>query len=373
MARLGALVDLSLFATSPSDGRPFATSYISPTHRANEDVSCYHAQRQLNLSQQRNYTMKSLPPLPQKKLCRRRPQTRRCEPASQCILDRLKRARMHDQSGAQRPTLQQRRNHTTTPVLTLSLPPSTGQEGRGARRERVPRPTMVWMPDDQMWLIQDYTPFNSSSHVRSYIPPPNRVAYRYTRSEPSPEPSALFDLPPLSPFHHEPVHRDEEPPDEIRNQFLRLMRPEVDERLSSLFQEAIQSVPPMTDTSPPTPHPTYSMDDDDWVYRHSRHDEEDSGTEASAYDSYHTAHDSPRGEETRSVYSQISRENPWTHQDPDDFSLRSREGEPWSVVSQISQENSWREDHRIGFSPLSSDTPWTAMAWSMGRSRSTSN
>lgn len=365
-------MDLSLFATSPSDGRPFATSYISPTHRGTEDISCYHAQRQLNLSQQRNYTMKTLPPLPRKKLCRRRSQTRRCEPASQCILDRLKRTRTHDQSGAQRPTLQQRRNHTTTPVLTLSIPTSTGQEGRGARRERVPRPTMVWMPDDQMWLIQDHTPFNSNSHVRSYIPPPNRVAYRYTRSEPSPEPSALFDLAPLSPFQREPVQRDEEPPDEIRNQFLRLMRPEEDERLSSLFQEAIQSVPPMTATSPQTPHPTYPIDDD-WVYRQSRHDEEDSCTEASAYDSYHTAYASPLGEETRSIYSQISRENPWAPQDPDDSNLRSPEDEPTSVVSQMSQENSWRDDHRNGFSPLSCETPWTAMAWSMGRPRSTTN
>ena len=387
MAGVGALVDLSLFATSPSDSRQFATSHISPTLRGPPDVSCYSAQRQLNFGQERNFTMKSLPPLPRKRLCQRRPHTRRSETESHCILDRLKRGRVHCACCGQRPTLQQRRNNSTVPALTLSIP-TPSHEGQGPRRERAPRPTMIWMPDEQMWLVPEYAHFYSSSRVRSSIPPPNRAGYRYTRSEPSSEPSALFDLPPLSPTHQEPSSY-EEPPDEIRNQFLRLMRPDEDERLSSLFQEAIQSVPPMTDSSPPTPHPAYAIDEP-WMYQHPQHHDEDSGTETSAYDSYHTAHASP-GEDRRSIrsqvsretpsvyprhdsggiYSQISRENPWDHAGDYGFTAHSLEGEPRSVVSQLTQENSWADDHRSGFSPLSNESPWTAVARPLTRSRST--
>ena len=333
--------------------------------------------------------MKSLPPLPRRRLCRRRPQTRRTEPASPCILDRWKKTRAHCPCGEQRPTLRQRRNHTATPMLTLSLPAS-GHDERGTRRERVPRPTMIWMPDEQMWLVQDPAPLNSDSHMDSYIPPPRYSAYRYTRSEPSPEPSALFDLPPLSPVRHQSVEA-EEPPDEIRNQFLRLMRPDVDERLSSLFQEAIQSVPPMTDTSPSTPHPT-DIVDQDWMHHPSHGDEEESSIETSTYDSYHTAYASPGedtrsirsqispdtlsrcypGEESRSIYTQISRENPWNHSGDNDFTNHPFGGGPMSVVSSqlTREEDPWIEDYQGGFSPLSCESPWTAMGWTSVRPRS---
>lgn len=378
-------MDLSLFATSPSDGRQFATSYMSPTDHRTQDVSCYGAQRRLNVSQERNHVMKSLPPLPRRRLCRRRPPTRRSEPASHCILDRLKRARTHHPCGEHCPTLQQRRHHAATPMLTLSIP-APSHEGRGARRERVPRPTMIWMPDEQMWLVQD--PAHLNSHFHSYVPPPRYSGYRYTRSEPSPEPSALFDLPPLSPVQYQSVEHDE-PPDEIRNQFLRLMRPDEDERLSSLFQEAIQSVPPMTDTSPSTPHPTPVIDED-WEHRLSRGNEEDSSIETSTYESYHTAYASARedtrsirsqvspdalsrfpGEESRSIYTQISRETPWSHPDDNDFTNHPLGGGPMSMVSsQLTREDSWREDDRGGLSPLSYDSPWTPRGWTLGRPRS---
>lgn len=393
MAGTVELVDLSLFATSPSDGRQFATSYMSPTtDHGPQNVSCYTAQRRFNVSQERNYMMKSLPPLPRRRLCRRRPPPRRSDPASQCILDRLKRTKVHCPCCEQRPTLQQRRNHTATPMLTLSLP-AASHEGRGTRRERAPRATMIWMPDEQMWLVQDPTHFNSGPHVRSYVPPPPRYSgYRYTRSEPSPEPSALFDLPPLSPVQYQSVEH-EEPPDEIRNQFLRLMRPEEDERLSSLFQEAIQAVPPMTDTAPSTPHPTYPIDEDWTTHRVSRDDEEDSAMETSTHDSYHTAVASPDedirsigspvspetllrypGEETRSIYTQISRENPWGHLDDHHFANHPLGGGPVSVISsQLTREDSWREGHRGRFSPESYDSPWSAMGWTLTRPRSANN
>lgn len=380
-------MDLSLFATSPSDGRQFATSYMSPTDHRTQDISCYTAQRRFNVSQERNYMMKSLPPLPRRRLCRRRPQPRRSEPASQCILDRLKRAKTHHPCCEQRPTLQQRRNHTTTPTLTLSIPPAS-HEGRWTRRERVPRATMVWMPDEQMWLVQDPAQFNDDPHVHSYIPPPRYSGYRYTRSEPSPEPSALFDLPPLSPARYQSVE-SEEPPDEIRNQFLRLMQPEQDERLSSLFQEAIQAVPPMTDTAPSTPHATHPIDED-WTHRLSHGNEEDLSIETSTYDSYHTAHASPGedngsirspispenlsryvGEESRSIYTQISRETPWSRPADHDFTNHPLGGGPVSVVS--SHEEFWGESHRGRFSPLSCDSPWSAMGWTLTRPRSTTH
>ena len=390
MAGTGGLVDLSLFATSPSDGRQFATSYMSPTDHGPQNVSCYTAQRRFNVSQERNYMMKSLPPLPRRRLCRRRPHPRRTDQASHCILDRLKKAKTHCPCCEQRPTVQQRRNHTAAPTLTLSLP-AAGHEGRGTRRERAPRATMIWMPDEQMWLVQDPAHFNSDPHARAYVPPPRYSGYRYTRSEPSPEPSALFDLPPLSPVQYQSVEHSE-PPDEIRNQFLRLMQPEEDERMSSLFQEAIQAVPPMTDTAPSTPHPTYPIDED-WTHRALRGDEEDSGIETSTYDSYHTAVASPDedtrsvrspispetlwrypGEESRSIYTQMSRENPWVHPGDDDFTNHPLGGGPVSVISsQLTREDYWREGHQGRFSPLSYDSPWSAMGWTLARPRSANN
>ena len=392
MAGTGALVDLSLFATSPSDGRQFAASYMSPTDHGLRDVSCYTAQRRFNVSQERNYMMKSLPPLPRRRLCRRRPPPRRGDPTSPCILDRLKRTKMHCPCCEQRPTLQQRRHHTTAPTLTLSLP-AASHEGRGTRRERAPRATMIWMPDEQMWLVQDPTHLNAGSHVRSYVPPPRYSGYRYTRSEPSPEPSALFDLPPLSPARDQSVEH-EEPADEIRNQFLRLMQPEEDERLSSLFQEAIQAVPPMTDTAPSTPHATYAIDDD-WTHPVSGDGEEDASIDTSTYDSYHTAVASPDednqsirspvspetllrypNEESRSIYTQISRDNPWGHPGDHDFTNHPLGGGPVSVISsQLTHEDSWIEGvHRGRFSPLSyNDSPWSAMGWALTRPRSANN
>lgn len=369
MARLGELVDLSLFATSPSDDRHFATAYISPTDRNVQDVPCYVAQRQINISQRGNYVMKPLPPLPRSRLCTRRPRARRSEPASRCILDRMKRSKTDEQGGEWKPTLQQRRITTTTPLLTLSSP-SSNLEERGERRERDPRPTMIWMPEDQMWLTQDRAGVNPNPHVWSYMPPPNHADYRYTRSEPPSEPSALYDLPPLSPTHDRSMNM-EESPDGIRSQFLRLMRSDEDERLSSLFQAAIQSVPPMTDPSPSSPPATYTIDEQ-WISHHPSLDQADSWSEMSLPESYHTARAS-LGEESRSLYSRIARNNPWSEPEDDVLENLSLE-EPRSVVSQLTPEDSWRDDdYRVGFSPLSYEASWYARPRGMARSQSTFN
>lgn len=387
MTRSGGLADLSLFATSPSELRQFDTSYISPTDHPTHDVSCYSAQRQLNIGLERNEMMKRLPPLPRKRLCQRRPQTRRSETTSHCILDRWKRGRMHDSCCGPRPTLQQRRNHASVPMLTLSLP-APSYERRGSRRERAPRPTMVWMPEDQMWMIQEPSNLHSHSRLGQQIPTSNHARYRYTRSEPSPEPSALFNLPPLSPTVHESRSRDE-PTDAIRNQFLRLMCPEQDERLSSLFQEAIQAVPPMTDPSPSTP-PSMHVTTDQWMNHFARERGEDLRAETSTHDSFHTARASlgndthsigsqvsretpwvDPGEDPRRIHSLISRENPWDYPGGYDFAAHPVEREPRSVVSQLTHDHSWRDDHRSTFSPLTGESPWTPMAWGLTRSRST--
>ncbi len=370
MTGSGSLVDLSLFATPPSDDRRFRASTIPFTDRRRHDVSCYRAQRQLNGSQEGNYLMKSLPPLPGRTFCARRPRARRSEAGSRCILDRIKGIRTHDPRGEQRPTPQQRRLHTAPPLWTLS-PPASSHESRRERAERrqmVSRPTMIWMPEHQMWLVHDRPGVSGDHDLWWYIAPANHAEYRYTGAEPSGESAALLDNPPVSPTHS--GHMDHtESPDPIRTQFLRLMQPEEDEMLSSRFQEAIQSVPPMT------PHPTYTIDEH-WEPLWSNDDEEDSYP-----DSFQIAHAAP-GEDSRSVYSrlslhnprsypeedwrsvfaQISQQNPWDSVEEDDFANRSLVHEYENIISPMTREPTWRVSSPSVVSPLLGNTPWIPTA-----------
>lgn len=256
------------------------------------------------------------------------------------------------------------------PLLTLSLP----QSGREPESDRPSRPTMIWMPDDQMWLIQEDANHNTDPHRWSYVPPlAPYLEHHYTRSEPSPGTSGHFDLPPLSPPPYtQPMHRDE-PPDQIRNQFLRLIGTHNDdeERLSSLFQEAIQSVPPMTDPSLATPQPIYTLLDD-WnpqrLPGEDPLDEDDWLSNTSVDRSYHTARASFHGvgeeEGSSSVYSQVSHANPWQADDP---------AEPTSTVSQITQDSSWAEEPPSVISQLSRDASWGWLAGPITRPRSSMN
>ena len=303
MSALG-LVDLSLFATSPTDDHRFAASNISPPERVFREESCYRAQRELNHSLPRNFATKPLPPLPPRGLCKRRCM-RRHDANSRCILMRMKRTGSDDRTNEGR-TLQQRRNFTMTPQLTLSVPPrSTGDETE-------PRPTMIWMPDEQMWLTQDRMDGNPNPYVWAYPPPPPNAGHHYSRSEPSPDSSRHFDLSPLSP---------------VRSQFLSLMESPDRERLSPLFQEAVQTVP-MMDLSPLSPRASTSLaTEPEWP------------SDTSDYQSYQTAHSfqakSSLTEEPRIVFPQLAWEDSWGAE-----GRRVRE-EPRVLFPQLAWEGSW--------------------------------
>ncbi|MCJ1481139.1 hypothetical protein MMC06_001295 [Schaereria dolodes] len=161
--------------------------------------------------------MKPLPPLPERRFCRTRLDPRRDDPAARCILSRVKRMRAQTVPHSQHNTIQQRRNIVPNPYLTLSAPQQRG----------IPASPMIWLEDEQVWLIADgrgfdeyYGPSYPSPPEYEHIPPP------YARSEPSPRQPESENLP-------------------IHGQFLSLMDNERDEdRLSPLFQQAIHAFSP---------------------------------------------------------------------------------------------------------------------------------
>lgn len=150
-------------------------------------------------------------------------------------------------SAYQENTLLQRRNPTSpAPQLTLSAPQSNSRSLSTAS-------AMVWMPDEQMWLITSEVQRDVISSHEPDTAPPAYSPRNFTRSEPSPTIRSPQDLsPPLTPIQvqlerlleqqgREPLP---EPPSILRDE----------ERLSPLFQEAMNSVPMMdlADLAPPS-------------------------------------------------------------------------------------------------------------------------
>ena len=230
-------MDLSLFATSPTDDRHIVVDDIPTGERLFRTRPTFPGAGQHGYPLPRRYTMKPLPPLPPRKLCRRRGSSGRPDFTSRCILTRMKRQRVDDPYYSPGVTLQQRRSgpEATTPQLTLTLP--------SASREPTNRTAsaMIWMPDEQMWLIADEIPqpnnYVSNNYMSAYEE--NTSYHRrqnYPRSEPSPGPYTYYDLtPPESP---------------VMSQFRSLLvEPRDEERLSPLFQEAVQTVPMSESTS----------------------------------------------------------------------------------------------------------------------------
>ncbi|KAL8796793.1 MAG: hypothetical protein Q9195_000876 [Heterodermia aff. obscurata] len=173
----------------------------------------------------RSYTLKPLPPLPPKKLCKPRPSRARADAQSRCILNRLKKTRSEDPTSHRHP-LQQRRNVTSAPQLTLTLPLS-------ARGSTTTAPEMIWLPDEQMWLVTDHT------RAQDYQPSPPQ----YSATQRQPSPSIYSDrTPPLTPDLSSPRNPliDEEGLSPIQLQFRSLVVDE--ERHSPLFQEAMQTI-----------------------------------------------------------------------------------------------------------------------------------
>ena len=284
MATAGELVDLSLFAESPTSDWRFTTSDV-PSYHPNVDTrahSCLplrddfysqgytssqlppdvfhppqtHVEFDLPPIRQdryygrgyydppddpvirplpRSYEMKPLPALPPKKLCKPRPVRTRNDAPSRCILNRLKKTRSEECLRGRRCTLQQRRKASSTPQLTLTVVDS-------ARETRRPAPEMVWLPDEQMWLVTDQHPQELNQSAPQYYAPP-------IRPQPSPSVYSLPEAtPPLTPDGSQPRNQfiDDDGLSPIQSQFRSLI---VDaERRSPLFQEAMQTIPDIDST-----------------------------------------------------------------------------------------------------------------------------
>lgn len=273
MAGIEELVDLSLFATSPTFDGHFALPDVpGQQHDSRTDA---HPQRNFSRPLPRDYSSKPLPPLPRRRMCptSRCPTPKRCDTESHCIINKIKRARSNEQapiqntnllqrrsltsptpqlgfSAYQENTLLQRRNPTSpAPQLTLSAPQSNPRSLSTAS-------AMVWMPEEQMWLIAGEVQRDDiSSHEPDAAPPaytPSYTPRNFTRSEPSPTIRSQHDLtPPMTPIQVQLERLLEQQRREPLPQPPSILRDE--ERFSPLFQEAMNSVPMMdhADIVPP--------------------------------------------------------------------------------------------------------------------------
>ncbi len=236
MAVNEALFDLSLFAESPAYDRHFTVPNI-PLPRQEQHGVFPQQPRFRSHTVPMDYANKPLPPLPRRRTCPkpRISRSRGCEVDSRCILKRIQRIGSDEQPTGQAGTLLRRRNPTSAPQLTLSVPQAHPWNRDSAS-------AMVWMPDEQMWLIagevERETNARDYSSPPAYTPPsytpPAFMPRAFTRSEPSPSIPPPFDhTPPMTPIQHQ-LHSLIQPPTERD-----------EERLSPLFQEAMNSIPMM--------------------------------------------------------------------------------------------------------------------------------
>ena len=248
------LVDLSLFAYSPTNDNNFTTHERAPSGHALVQTTTWPTTANRITTQSpapSAVTMKPLPRVPRRGICEFIPDSRG---NNRCILKRIKRVKLdtvlstHDRSAlraatpsayasapsayvnpnsashtnlviTQNQTLQERRN---PPVPTLTLPAtSTTTQQRGL--------PMIWLQDEQMWLVADPTDpgygYYADPDEEEWLPP-------YTESDsPASDPSSS-DLSP------------------VREQFMSLIEaprppPQItydDPRASPLFQEAMVGV-----------------------------------------------------------------------------------------------------------------------------------
>ncbi len=219
------LVDLSLFSLSPADDRHFAV------HDPEFDDDQSRQQRERSCPLQGTLANKPWPRRPQRRLCPGTSVARTWEEDSPCILARIRRTVTPPTIHRDRDnTLLQRRNPSSVPRLTLSVPQSNPQPRHAAS-------AMTWMPDEQMWLIEtdvqrDVLPAQTAYPSPPAYSPPRVPLLDRSRSVPTSSIPPLFDLtPPLTP---------------IQVQLQTLIQPPGEDRVSPLFQEAMNSVP-MTD------------------------------------------------------------------------------------------------------------------------------
>lgn len=273
MAGSEELVDLSLFATSPTSDGHFALRNLPGQQQSIQP----DAHPLINFSRPlpRDYSSKPLPPLPRRRMCPmpRCPTPRRCDIESHCIINKIKRARSHEQAPTQNTNLVQRRNLTSpipqlgfsayqentllqrrnpnlpAPQLTLSAPQSNSRSPTTAS-------AMVWMPDEQMWLIAGEVQRDVISSHEPHAAPPAYTPRHFTRSEPSPTIRSQYDLtPPMTPVQFQLERLLEQQGREPLPQPPSILRDE--ERFSPMFQEAMNSVPMMDPANLPPPSSSF--------------------------------------------------------------------------------------------------------------------
>lgn len=184
----------------------------------------------------REATTKPLPLLPRTAFCQKV-----ADDGSECILKRIKRT-ANDQGIPSPGSLLQRRNGSAPPQLTLSVPLESSRPQQNNNASRNP-PSMVWMPDEQIWLIVGEAEQRTSRAAEfAYPTPPAYTPRAFARSEPSSRANSTWEItPPQTP---------------IQSQLQSLLQPRDEERLSPLFQEAMNSVP-MNDHFDLPPPPSY--------------------------------------------------------------------------------------------------------------------
>lgn len=296
----------------------------------------------------RSYTLKPLPALPSKKLCRSRPSKARSEVQTRCILQRLKKTKSADMTTDRSGSLQLRRNFQSAPQLTLNVPSAQYNHRRA--------PEMVWLPDEQMWLVtdqyeRDRTPLLFQESAPSRRPQPSPSIYSYPDTTPPPTP----DIPqPRNPFI------DAEGLSPIQTQFRSLIIDE--ERRSPLFQEATSTIPTIDSTIEAI---VCQEPEDDWPLY-----------DPTMYEPYVEEPASPESPDTPdSYFDDIEREwnsavsiasadeqsGPWHSRDTSDQSYHSAV----SSVEQFARENN-PVDYYPGHGPL-----WAGIAKSVSRRPST--
>ena len=145
---MAGLVDLSLFATSPTDDNRFTAYDIPPTEHTEFRGSYYDQQRGSHVPLAKACAIKPLPPLPASSIRHRT--ARREEVRSRCIFNRMKRSKSEDPSHARQASLQQRRRTKWSPQLTLTVPsPRMATRREAVRSDPSPATAMVWLEEGQ--------------------------------------------------------------------------------------------------------------------------------------------------------------------------------------------------------------------------------
>lgn len=296
----------------------------------------------------RRYTLKPLPALPSRKRCKSRPSKARSEVQTRCILHRLKKTKSADLTTDRSGSLQLRRNFQSAPQLTLNGPPAQNNRRRA--------PEMVWLPDEQMWLVED-------PYERDRTPSPRRESAPLRRPQPSPSIYSYPDTtPPLTPDIPQPRNPfiDAEGLSPIQTQFRSLIFDE--ERRSPLFQEATSTIPNIDSTIEAIMN---QEPEGDWpLYDPAMY--ESPVEEPASPESPHTP-DSYFDDVERewssavSVASAVERSGPWHSRDTSEQSYHS-------AVSSI--EEFARDDDMVDYYP--GKTPvWAGIAKSISRRPST--